>query len=93
MSDCTDLSIDMSDPKSTGEDKKILEFSEELKNIGFFPRDYDFTNLKKLYYASETLHAHLCKLDLHYYTDSSAVKLVELANAYAKCWPVLRQLE
>ena len=92
MSDCTSIIIDTSD-KSTGVNELFTEFAKALKNIGIFPREYDIDNLEKLFYASEAVHGHLCKLDTGYYNNAREVKLVELANAYAKCSTALKQLE
>tara|TARA_B000000460_G_C21437122_1_gene357764 strand:- start:300 stop:620 length:321 start_codon:yes stop_codon:yes gene_type:complete len=92
MSDCTSIFKDTSE-KSTNYNETFNMFSEGLKSIGFFPRDYDAESLKKLFHASEALHDHLCKLDAGYYNEAREVKLIELANVYAKCSGVLRQLE
>ena len=92
MSDCTSI-INDTPEKSTNYNENFSGFSEGLKNIGFYPRDYDVENLEKLFHASETLHEHLCKLDAGYYSEAREVKLIELANVYAKCSAALRQLE
>jgi len=92
VSDCISVFKD-TPKKSTDNNEKFTKFSEGLRSIGFFPRDYDVENLKRLFHASEAIHDHLCMLDAGYYSEAREVKLIELANVYAKCSAVLRQLE
>ncbi len=75
------------------EQEKISTFSQHLESIGVFPRDYDQESLKKLYLAVKEIYGHLCKLDSHYYSTASKVKLISLANAYSDCHADLRKLE